>query len=279
MRSARLGAPTFTDIAGRIVLDGRTVGRQRVALLARHPRAGLELLRLTVGLAATSGVGVDGLETLAPRPSDYKRLGLSFSGKHKEADSMRSNASGLGVRATVAVGTRGAVHHHLRNQSGPGQSLQPLFVGLGTAAALDYVTLDWPDGLLQTEAGLEAGKVHVIEEVQRQTSSCPVLFCWDGTKHRFVTDLLGVGGIGFWVAPETYAPPTPREHLLLPEGLPVARDGRYVLKLGEPMEEACYLDHADLVAWDLAAGLADGARREDGRPGPCAHQRAALLSA
>ena len=32
------------------------------------------------------------------------------------------------------------------------------------------------------------------------------------------------------------------------------KDGRYVLKLSEPMEETCYLDHADLVAWDLPKG-------------------------
>jgi hypothetical protein len=240
--------------AGRFLGLGRWVGWQRLALFPRDPQRGLEVLRLTVGLGASKGEWREGLETLTPPRSAYKTLGLAFSGKHKEADSMRSNASGLGVRASVAVGTRGTVHHHLRNHSGPGQSLHPLFVGLGPAPALDYVSLDWPDGLLQTETGLEAGKVHVIEEVQRQTSSCPVLFCWDGAKHRFVTDLLGVGGIGFWVAPSTYAPPTPREHLLLPEGLPVAKDGRYVLKLDEPMEEACYLDHADLVAWDLPAG-------------------------
>lgn len=193
-------------------------------------------------------------DLLVPATPRHGSLGLSFSGKHKEADSMRSNAAGLGLRVLVAVGERRGLIHHLRAQSGPGQSHQPLFVGLGGAPRLDYVELHWPDGLQQTEMLLQAGKVHRIEEVQRQTSSCPVLFCWDGTKHRFVTDILGVGGIGFWVGPDTYAPPLPREHVLLPEGLPVAKAGRYVLKLGEPMEETCYLDHADLAAWDLPPG-------------------------
>lgn len=35
----------------------------------------------------------------------------------------------------------------------------------------------------------------------------------------------------------------------------VARDGRYIVKLGEPMEEACYLDSARLVAYDLPPGV------------------------
>lgn len=215
------------------------------SLLVRDPARGPEL---------AWNAGERGLLLRAPLPSRYQRLALALSGKTKDADEMRSNASGLGTRATVVVGERACVHLVLRAHSGPGQGLQPLAAGLGPAGQADYVSLDWPDGLLQTEAGLASGRLHRLEEVQRQTSSCPVLFCWDGQRHRFVTDLLGVGGIGFWVAPGTYAPPVPRENVLLPEGLPVARDGRYVLKLGEPMEEACYLDHADLVAWDLPPG-------------------------
>lgn len=203
---------------------------------------------------------------LTPRPSQPPQAlrfaagpnrfaGLAFSGKRKDTDQMRSNASGIGVRAVVQVGTRATVVSNQRAQSGPGQSLGPVLVGLGSAERIDFVNLLWPDGLFQTETLLDAGRVHRIEEVQRQTSSCPVLFCWDGTKHAFVTDLLGVGGIGFLVEPGTYAPPLPREHVLLPEGLPVAKDGRFVLKLSEPMEETCYLDHADLVAWDLPQGV------------------------
>lgn len=215
------------------------------SLLVRDPARGPEL---------AWNAGERGLLLRAPPPSRYQRLALALSGKHKDADEMRSNASGLGTRATVVVGERTCVHLVLRSHSGPGQGLQPVSAGLGPAGQADYVSLDWPDGLLQTEAGLAAGRLHRLEEVQRQTSSCPVLFCWDGERYRFVTDLLGVGGIGFWVAPGTYATPVPRENVLLPVGLPVARDGRFALKLGEPMEEACYLDQANLVAWDLPPG-------------------------
>jgi hypothetical protein len=55
-------------------------------------------------------------------------------------------------------------------------------------------------------------------------------------------------------APGGYAPTRPWENLLLPRGACVPRDGQCILKLGEPMEEACYLDAARLVAYDLPPG-------------------------
>ena len=69
-----------------------------------------------------------------------------------------------------------------------------------------------------------------------------------------MTDLLGVGGLGYAVGPGEYAPPRPWENLLLPEDLAKPRDGRYQVKLTEPMEEAAYLDSARLVVWDLPPG-------------------------
>ena len=104
----------------------------------------------------------------------------------------------------------------MRVQSGGGQSLQPMAVGLGGAARADLVSLVWSDGILQSELNLDAGRLHVIEETQRQLSSCPVLFAFDGTTTRFVTDILGVGGIGFFEQPGVYSAPFPREHVLLP---------------------------------------------------------------
>lgn len=189
-----------------------------------------------------------------PGPGRHGFAALAFTGMNQRSAQMRSNASGIGVRAAVRVQTNWTVRHTYGACSGAGQSLQPLAVGLGGRAHIDFVDLLWSDGLLQTEMQLAAGTLHRIEETQRQTSSCPVLFVWDGRRFVFVTDLLGVGGLGFWVAPDTYAPPTPRETLLLPHGLLQPRAGEMVLKLGEPMEEACYLDGARLEALDLPPG-------------------------
>ena len=90
------------------------------------------------------------------------------------------------------------------------------------------MAIDWSDGVFQTELGLAAGDTHLLAETQRQLSSCPVLFAWDGERYAFVSDLLGVGGLGFLVAPGRYAEPRPWEYFLLPEESLAERDGRYV---------------------------------------------------
>ncbi len=179
---------------------------------------------------------------------------LSLSGREEQAESMRSNSSGIGARLAVRRGEHWTLLNTLRDHSGPGHGLQPLVVGLRGAAQADFVAIDWSDGVFQSELALVAGQMHRITETQRQLSSCPVLFAWDGDGYRFVSDLLGVGGIGYAVAPGEYAEPRPWENFQLPEGLLQPLDGRYVLKVGEPMEEAAYLDSLLLAVYDLPPG-------------------------
>lgn len=181
-------------------------------------------------------------------------IGFTVSGLDDGAGSMRSNASGIGTRLALRTGRQWTLTDTFRHRSTPGQSLQPAAVGLNGADRLDFVALTWTDGVFQTELALEAGRVHRINETQRQLSSCPVLFVWNGRHYAFVSDLLGVGGLGYFLEPGVYAPPRPRENFLLPTGLAIPREGHYLLKIGEPMEEAAYLDTARLVAYDLPPG-------------------------
>jgi hypothetical protein len=106
---------------------------------------------------------------------------------------------------------------------------------------------------MQVETDLAPG-LHRIEELDRMPSSCPVLFAWDGKKYAFVSDLLGVGGLGYLVVPGQYADPDPTENFLLPHDVLAQRAGRYELKLTEPMQELTYLDRIRLVAYDLPPG-------------------------
>ncbi|NNJ85427.1 MAG: hypothetical protein HKP13_10940, partial [Gammaproteobacteria bacterium] len=112
---------------------------------------------------------------------------------------------------------------------------------------------DWSDGVLQSELDLAAGQLHRITETQRQLSSCPVLFAWDGEKYAFITDFLGVGGMGYAIGPGEYSVPRPWENLLLPPSVQ-PRQNHYSIKLTEPMEEAAYMDAVRLVAYDLPPG-------------------------
>jgi hypothetical protein len=132
--------------------------------------------------------------------------------------------------------------------------LQPLAIGLGGGDRIDFVEIDWSDGVFQSEVDLAAGAVHRIAEEQRQLSSCPVLFAWNGKKFEFVSDILGVGGIGYATGPGEYAPPRPWENFLLPRRMLREKSGRYHLKVAQVMEEVAYLDAARLVAYDLPPG-------------------------
>jgi tetratricopeptide (TPR) repeat protein len=244
-------------------------------------RAAAALAGATPWLAdPTRGPGVltldrDGVLTLTPPGGGrYGFLALRLSGARDPAHGMRSNASGIGTRVAVRADSRWTVVDGYRAHSGPGQGLQPLAVGLGAEGKADFVAIDWSDGVFQSEVDLGPGTVHSIAETQRQLSSCPVLFAWDGERHAFVTDFLGVGGLGYALGPGVYAEPRPWENVLLPDGLARPHDGRYVLKLTEPMEEVGYLDRITLTAYDLPPGwqlvlderMATGAPAATGEP-------------
>ena len=101
-------------------------------------------------------------------------------------------------------------------------------------------------------ASLAAGSVDRISEIQREVSSCPVLFAHDGDEFRFVSDVLGVGGVGYLLEPGVYSEPRPFERFPMPAGsLAPDQNGRLRLVLCEPMEEVCYLDAVKLVGWSL----------------------------
>ena len=201
------------------------------------------------------GLPADGAPVVwGPGPGRHPFLALVLTGRDSRSDQLRSNLSGIGASAAVRAGSHWTALNTWRWQSGPGQSLQPVALGLGGAAQADFLAVTWSDGVFQTELSLAAGKVHRIEETQRQLSSCPVLFAFNGRTFGFVTDVLGVGGIGFLERPGVYSEPYPTEHVLLPVGSLVPKDGRYQLKLGEPMEEITYLDAASLSVYDLPPG-------------------------
>jgi hypothetical protein len=121
--------------------------------------------------------------------------------------------------------------------------------GLGDRTKADLVRIIWPDRVLQVEAELSADQVKRVEELNRKPDSCPMLLAWDGEEFRFVSDFLGVGGLGFFVAPGVYGRSDPDEYVRIGEwAKPV--DGDYVLQITEPLEEISYLDETTLVVVD-----------------------------
>ncbi|MGE0190815.1 MAG: FG-GAP-like repeat-containing protein [Planctomycetota bacterium] len=132
--------------------------------------------------------------------------------------------------------------------------LPRVHLGLGGAARADYVRFRWPDGVLQSEMEVPADQVWRVKKVKRKPSSCPVLFTWDGTSWRYVTDFLGTGGVGFLLEPGVYAPADPTEDVWIPPGALVEDGGLLKLRVLEPLEEVTWLDQLQLVAYDHPAG-------------------------
>lgn len=179
------------------------------------------------------------------RPARGRYASVFFSGRDDPAQQMRSNTSGIGVRWAARLGSSWQAGATWRSGSGPGQGLQPQMIGMGSASRIDFLEIDWPDGVFQSELQLASGP-HRIGEIQRQISSCPLVFtrAHDGDDFEFITDVLGVGGMGAMVSPGVTAPSRPLESLLLHEA-PAE------LRLAEPMEEACYLDSIRVLAYDV----------------------------
>lgn len=165
---------------------------------------------------------------------------------------LNDNKSAVGAKVEIFSGD---LYQKLEvTGSGLGsQNLTDLLVGLGKRNQADVVRILWPTGVVQDEVEIASGKTANILEIDRRGSSCPVLFAWDGARYRFVTDMLGAGVLGHWVAPNTRNIPDPTEYVKIDDFSPATRNGRLSFRLMEPMEEVVYIDQVRLLAIDHPA--------------------------
>lgn len=182
-----------------------------------------------------------------------RAMRLYFGGRRDNED-RRTNLLGYGTRVEVRAGSlrtartfEGMIGHRA-------QGLAPLVVGIGERERVDWVWLAWPDGVTQAEIEPPLDVCHTIEELQRKSSSCPILFTWDGERYRFITDFMGGGGLGFWIAPGESAPPEPTEVVRIAPGSLAPIAGELRLSVMEPMQEVAYIDRLALIAVDHPAG-------------------------
>ncbi len=155
----------------------------------------------------------------------------------------RSNPSGLGAKIELA----GGLWRALRSV----QQL-PTEIGTGKQATLDVVTVRWFD-TQQSSAAIDVDNRLAMNfiELTAPTGSCPYLYVWDGTRFRFVTDILGAAPVGLPVAAGHYIEADPEEYVWI--GNPssfIPRKGRYTIQLTEELREVLYLDTAQLIAVD-----------------------------
>ena len=248
-----------------IAAGQNAAGRPELRLLRNLGPAGFRDVTAQVGLdklplqspcmLAPADFDGDGDTDIAVTQADGPAFLLRNSGGNQNK-SLRLTLRGLNDNKS-AVGSKVEVFARelyqkweIANGGSPGQSAADLLVGLGKEKQADVVRLLWPTGVVQDEVELAAGAAKPIVELDRRGSSCPVLFAWDGSRYRFVADMLGAGVLGHWVGPGTSNIPDPTEYLKVEGFSPRLRDGRLSFQLMEPMEEVVYLDQVRLLAVD-----------------------------
>jgi hypothetical protein len=194
-----------------------------------------------------------GLELRVNQKNQNHGLFLKLSGHRHPGpggEPQRSNADGVGATVLALIKGRWATVENSTLTSGLGQWRQPLVLGLGPDASPDVLLIRWPDLVWQAEFNVPTGVAHTLNEVNRKDTSCPILFAWNGKTFGFVTDFLGAGSMGEMLTGGGHRPPRPEESIKIePEQL-APLDGRYVLKVCEPMIEVIYLDRLQLLAVD-----------------------------
>src|SRR5262249_35075810 len=195
-----------------------------------------------------------GLELRRNLGNGHRGVQLELSGRRDKGTDLRTNADGIGAWAMVPAIPAWSGIENTTLSAGLGQPRLPLLFGVGKATKADAVRVRWPDGIPQAELDIPTCEIVRITELNRKGTSCPVLLAWDGERFRFVTDFLGAGSMGEVGPDGSVRPPRPEESVKIEPGQLVPRDGQYLLKVAEPMDEVLYLDRLRLDVIDHPGG-------------------------
>jgi tetratricopeptide (TPR) repeat protein len=159
----------------------------------------------------------------------------------------RSNSSGLGVKIEITAGNLRLVRTV--------QSL-PIEIGVGANTNLDALTVHWFNLAVPSVDVAFDPRVPLVElELTLPEGSCPYLYAWDGTKFRFVTDILGAAPAGLPVAEGKYIEADSDEYVWLgDEKYFQPLTVFYTVQITEELREALYLDQVKLAVIDHRAG-------------------------
>ncbi|HZA37152.1 MAG TPA: CRTAC1 family protein, partial [Vicinamibacterales bacterium] len=235
----RNNAGRFTDATGSTAADTLGLKAARAVLSGDVDRDG------DTDLIVTSA---DGAPLLVRNEGGNANHALRLTLK-----GLNDNRSGVGTKVEVQAGASWQKWETVAASGFLGQSAPELLAGLGAATQADVVRLLWPSGVVQDEVELAAAKPQAIEQIDRRGSSCPIVFTWNGTGYEFITDGIGPGVVGHWVAPGERNVPDPDEYIKIAGAQLRPRNGRLSVRFAEPMEEVIYLDQVRLFAVDHPA--------------------------
>jgi tetratricopeptide (TPR) repeat protein len=219
------------------------------------------------GLAAVDLVGDALRDVLITRAGEPPALALNRGNGHHwlalalgghwrvKPELMRTNSHAIGTRVVLEGQGTHVTYDHTTTESGLGQSISPVVLGLGRQEKVDLVHLRWPDGVMQCELSVASNQKLNLAENNRKTGSCPVLFTWNGRRYECIGDFLGGGGLGYLIAPGIYSQPDRDEAVAIAPEQFAASDGSFRISITEPMDEVAYLDYLRLDVVDRPRGV------------------------
>ena len=158
-------------------------------------------------------------------------------------DARVSNRTAAGAKVEMRAGS--LRHRYESSAAMPPAAPANIVFGLGRRGRADVVRVLWPSGVLQAET--EPDRAVTVVELDRKPSSCPFLFTWNGSRFEFVTDFMGGGEMGAWMAPGIRNVPDPDEYVRIRADQLAPRNGRFELRVTNELEEALFLDHVQLL--------------------------------
>jgi Tfp pilus assembly protein PilF len=194
--------------------------------------------------------GASGLQMHRNKGNGNHPLVVVPSGRRDKGSNLRTSNDGFGTWLVAQTGSHWTGAERTTATAGLGQSLLPTVLGMGKHTKADALRVRWADNVIQAELDVPAGTPYKLIETNRKGTSCPVLTVWDGERFVFVTDFLGAGAMGEMGPDGSVRPPRGEESVKIEPGLLVAKNGEYVLKIAEPMDEVLYLDQLQLAVID-----------------------------
>ena len=234
---------------------------------------------------ASGDVDLDGdTDFLLRDPSGRLRFGRNDGGNHNRSLRVRlagrvSNRSGVESKVEMRAGSLWQKLEVYAASPAPAPS--DIVFGLGQREAADAVRVVWPSGTVQAEtefattatAGVfnergsatkdaprsptskdaprvssAANATLTVTELDRKPSSCPYLYTWNGERFEFITDFMGGGELGYWLAPGVRSAPDADEYVRIRGDQLKARGGLYELRVTNELEEVLFVDRLQLLA-------------------------------